>query len=250
MDHISEIYPDYKSAAAACGRGYEEHDIAKVVAFKTTHYFVQDGPLFFQEQAVNTMVAVGISASDLLVRPLHVLDFGGGCGTHYFTAKRVFNAAMHWAVVETPTMAAQAREIANGQFEVYETLERAAASLGRIDLVHTSGAIQFAPDPMATLDALIELRASYLMLARFPVWPGPQLIGIQPSLLSANGLGPMPTYISDRQVRYPITFLNIDMTMARFKQNYDLIVSLPAPSGSYTVRGQNAPGATIIFRAK
>jgi putative methyltransferase (TIGR04325 family) len=181
---------------------------------------------------------------------LHVLDFGGGCGFHYFTAKRAFNVAMRWAVVETPTMAKQANKIANGQFEAYETLEKAVSSLRRIDLVHASGAIQYDPDSMATLSALIALRAKLVMLARFPIWHGPPLVGVQTSPLTANGLGPMPPDVLDRLVRYPTAFPNIDVTLGMFKQELDLIVSLPSPSASYTVGGQNAPGATFIFRAK
>jgi putative methyltransferase (TIGR04325 family) len=255
MSVISETYPDYKSATATCGRGYEDHDIAKVWAFKTAYYSAQtelcaDGTVLLPEQALNTIVAVGISAGDLPARPLHVLDFGGGCGFHYFTAKRAFNVAMRWAVVETPTMAVQANEIANAQFEVYETLEKAASSLGRIDLVHTSGAVQYVPHPMVTLSALVALRANYVMLARFPVWHGPLLFGVQTSPLAANGLGPMPPDVPDRLVRYPVAFPNIGATLGMFKQGYDLIVSLPSPTASYSVRGQNAPGATFIFRAK
>jgi putative methyltransferase (TIGR04325 family) len=247
---INETYPDYRSAAATCGPGYLDHDISKVVAFKTADYSTREPNVLLNEQSTNTLLAVGVAAGDLSTRPLHVLDFGGGCGFHYFTAKNPFKVAMRWAVVETPTMAAQAKTLSSGQFEVYDTIDQAVSSLGRVDLVHTSGAIQCVPDPMATLDALIAIRASYLALARFPVWRGSLSIGVQTSLLSENGIGPMPPGLPDRRVRYPILFPDIDATLARFKQDYDLIISLPSPSASYVVRGQNVPGVTVIFRAK
>ena len=250
MSVISEIYPDYKSAAAACGRGYDDPEIAKVIAFKTAHFAAQQETVFLPEQALNTILAVGIAASDGAARPLHVLDFGGGCGFHYFAAKKAFKAALRWAVVETSTMAAQAQEVAKGAFEVYETLEQAAASLGRIDLVHASGALQCVPDPIQTLDALIALRAGHVMLARFPIWHGPLTFQVQASPLSEHGLGPMPPGISDRIVRITSIFPNAGMTLARFKEDYDLVVTLGSPSGSYTLRGQNVPGATLVFRAK
>jgi len=244
------IYPDYQAARAACGQGYDDADIAKVIAFKTAYFAAKIQKSLWPEHAANTIFAVGIAAGDLSARPLHVLDFGGGCGFHYLAAKAAFKTSLRWAVVETRAMAKQARATAKGRFEIYEDIKTAAAALGRVDLIHASSAIQYVPDPLATLDALIALRAPYMMLARFPVWSKDPFVGVQESSLKDNGIGPMPPEIADRPIRYPITIKNINVVMSRFERDYEMIVSLPSPSGEYKVDGNIIGGVTFIFRAK
>jgi hypothetical protein len=105
------------------------------------------------------------------------------------------------------------------------------------------------PDPLGTLKALATLQARYFMLARFPVWSRNQLVGVQPSALAANGIGPMPPTIPDRQVRYPITFPNFDDVM-RIMSSYEIVTVLQSPSSNYTVLGQHVQGISLIFRSK
>ncbi|MGO9785522.1 MAG: methyltransferase, TIGR04325 family [Stellaceae bacterium] len=245
-----QIYPNYQAAIAACGRGYDDPDIAKVIAFKTDYFAEKIQKSLWPEHAANTIFAVGIAAGDLSARPLRVLDFGGGCGFHYFAAKAAFKTSLRWAVAESPAMAEQARAAAKGRFEIYEDITAAAAALGRVDLVHASSVIQYVPDPLATLDALIALRAPYVMLARLPVWSKDSFVGVQQSSLKDNGIGPMPSEIADRPIRYPITIKNINDIMSRFERDYEMIVSLPSPSSEYKVTGNIIGGVTFIFRAK
>jgi hypothetical protein len=79
---VREIFPDFAAALAACGPGYDDADIADVVAHKTA--LPVDHRMYAPEQAINSILAVGIAAAEVTDRPLTVLDFGGGCGFHYF----------------------------------------------------------------------------------------------------------------------------------------------------------------------
>ncbi len=248
MALIEKIFPDFASALAECGDSYNDPDIAKVMAFKTAKIKDHIGNMMWPEQFTNTILAVGISGADLAQRPLRVLDFGGGCGIHYFAARSAFIAPLHWAVVESRIMADRARTIGAGQFEAYDQITSAASALGRVDLVHASSAIQYVPEPMASLEALIGLRAPYFLLARFPVWAGQPLVGVQESMLANNGIGPMPPDMADRTVKYPITFLNIDDVRIRFEKVYRLILALPSPSAEYQALGEKIAGATLFFR--
>jgi putative methyltransferase (TIGR04325 family) len=250
MTPITDLYPDYASAAAACGEGYSDEDIAKVAAFKTAHYAAQQGLVPQLEQSLNTMLAVGIAAGNIAERPLHVLDFGGACGFHYVAAARSFQTPMRWAIVEKPPMVKHARETAGNRFETYETISEGASALGRVDLVHASGAVQYVPAPLASIDDLVRLRSRYIILSRFPIWNERECVGVQSSHLSRNGLGPMAPGIADRVIRYPVTFLNADEVLAKFAPSYDPIVTLSAPSGSYVINGKAAAGATFVFRLK
>jgi putative methyltransferase (TIGR04325 family) len=244
---VTQTYTDFKSALAACGDGYNDADIADVIAFKTA--LPVNKFELSPEQAVNSIVSIAMAAADIRERPLTVFDFGGGCGFHYFRARAVLNVPLQWAIVETPTMASRALEVARGQFSVYSNIDETAAALGRIDLVHASSAIQYVPDPLATLQTLASLNARYFMLARFPLWHNPQLVGIQISTLAGNGIGPMPPNIPDREIQYPVTFTNLTDVL-RVLDRYDLALATPSPSSQYNVRGQHVPGITLIFRAK
>jgi putative methyltransferase (TIGR04325 family) len=244
---VTEIFSDFASALAACGPGYDNAVIADVIAYKTA--LAVDPRNFAPEQAVNSILSVGLAAAEITERPLTVLDFGGGCGFHYFRVTAAMQSQLRWAIVETPTMAQRAMKLAEGRFEVFTDIAAAATALGRIHLVHASSAIQYAPDPLGTLRALATLQARYFMLARFPVWSRSQLVGVQTSPLAANGIGPMPPEIADRQVRYPVTFTNFDDVM-RIMNSYEIAVVLQSPSSNYTVHGQHVQGISMIFRLK
>jgi hypothetical protein len=81
---IIEIFQSFAAARAACGRGYDDGDLAEVIAYKTSLAF--DSRQVAPEQALNSIIALGIRAAKITDRPLRVLDFGGGCGFHYFRA--------------------------------------------------------------------------------------------------------------------------------------------------------------------
>jgi putative methyltransferase (TIGR04325 family) len=244
---VTEVFPNYAAALAACGPGYDNGDIADVIAYKTS--LAVDHRQLAPEQAINSILALGIAAAESPDRPLKVLDFGGGCGFHYFRVTPAIRASLQWAVVETPTMAERAAKLADGRFQVFTTIDEAAAALGRIDLVHASSAIQYVPNPLETLKSLAALLARHFALARLPVWGMPQTVGLQRSPLSANGIGPMPPGVADRQVAYPVTFVNFDDVM-RTLSAYEIAMSMASPSSTYEFRGQRVPGISLIFRAK
>jgi putative methyltransferase (TIGR04325 family) len=158
MAVVTDIFPNFASALAACGQGYNDGEIADVVAFMTTAMPI-DNLQVAPEQAVNSILAVGITAAEITDRPLHVLDFGGGCGFHRLRVGAAIHAPLRWAVVETPAMAERAAKLAQGRFEVFTDIAAAAAWLGRIDLVHASSSIQYVPDPLAVLKTVAGLRA-------------------------------------------------------------------------------------------
>jgi putative methyltransferase (TIGR04325 family) len=244
---VTEIFPNFSSALAACGRGYNDGEIAEVIAYKTA--LAIDPRQLAPEQAINSILAVGISAAETTTRPLKVLDFGGGCGFHYFRVTPVIRAPLHWAVVETPTMAERAAKVANGRFDVFTTIDEAYSALGGVDLVHASSVIQYVPNPIETLKSLATLQAPHFLLARFPVWGMAQTVGVQTSPLAANGIGPMPPHIADRLITYPVTFVNFDQVM-QILADYEIAMSMPSPSSIYEIRGQRVPGISLIFRAK
>lgn len=246
---VTEIFPDYAAALAACGDGYNDADIAEVIAHKAVQPLNPQAIL--PEQAVNSLVAVGMAAAEVAARPLAVLDFGGGCGFHYFHVATATQAALRWAIVETPAMAARAARVARGRFEAYAALGEAVRSLGAVHLLHASSTLQYVPDPLATLSELAALQAPHFLLARFPLWHRPMVVGVQTSPLSANGIGPMPPGIADRPIRYPVTFVPIaDILRTLAAQGYAVTSVMASPSSNYAVAGAGVPGVSLMFRRR
>jgi putative methyltransferase (TIGR04325 family) len=194
-------------------------------------------------------LSVGVAATELTDRPLTVLDFGGGCGFHYFRVVAAIRTSLRWGIVETPIMAERAAKVAQGRFEVFSDIATAAEALSPFDLVHASGSLSYAPDPLSTLRALAGLRARYFALARFPMWSGPTTVGVQKSRLSGNGIGPMPPKISDRHVQYPITFINWRDVLTTLN-TYEVALAIDSPSGAYMVCGRPVQGGTVILRLR
>jgi putative methyltransferase (TIGR04325 family) len=246
---VTEVFQDFAAALAAAGPGYHDHDITAVIAYKTS--LAVDHRQIAPEQAINSILALGICAAEIADRPLRVLDFGGGCGFHYFRVALATRAPLQWAIVETPAMAARAAKLANGRFDVFTTIDEASAALGQIDLIHASSAIQYVSDPLETLRSLATLGARFFAVVRFPVWNSPQVVGLQKSRLSENGIGPMPPHIADRQIAYPVTFVNFDEIVQTLSDyDYEVAMSMASPSSNYDVLGRRVPGVSLIFRAK
>jgi putative methyltransferase (TIGR04325 family) len=129
-----------------------------------------------------------------------VLDFGGACGRHYKEARRQ-SPLIRWAVVDTPAMVARARELETDHLKFFTEISSAADWLGTIEVVHSNGAIQYAPSPLAVVRELCSLRAGRMMWYRLLFGDGPGQIQI--SRLADNGPGKTKTAL--KKVAYQQT---------------------------------------------
>lgn len=149
--------------------GYEQRELVETVFQKTKAYEPQgDWPLM-----------AGVST---------VLDFGGGCGLHYKLA-RLQSPEVKWAVVETPTMAERASELATNHLRFFADTQEASRWLGPIEVMHSNGAQQYTPDPMGTLHDLCALRAKTMAWERVLLSQTAIQKEVQTSFLSDNGPG-------------------------------------------------------------
>jgi hypothetical protein len=94
-----------------------------------------------------------------------VLDFGGGFGQHYKCATPL-SPDVRWAVVETPAVVARASVLVSDRLRFFTSIEEAAGWLGRIDLMHSDGALHYSPDPMPVLRRLCEVGAREMLWKR------------------------------------------------------------------------------------
>jgi putative methyltransferase (TIGR04325 family) len=248
MVNVTQTFSDFDSALVVCGAGYNDSDIVSVVGFRATQPVGDVLP----PHAINPILFIGIAAAEATDRPLTVLDFGGGCGFHYCMVAAAIRTPLRWAIVETPIMAEHATAVAQGRFDVFTDIGDAAAALGRVDIVHASGSIQYVRDPLATLQTLAALRARHFVLARFPWWDRAQIVGVQDSLLSGNSVGLLPPGITDRPIRYPITFTNYrDVQRTLVEYETGSLIRSQGQLWDYHIRGQAiAPEISVIFRRK
>jgi hypothetical protein len=162
--------------------GYEHPELVDVVFRKTMAYDPQgDWP----EMA-------GVST---------VLDFGGGCGRHYKEAR---SSNVHWAVVESQAMVERAKEIATDKLQFFTDISAAKNWLGEVDVMHSNGALQYAPDPQQAVRQLCELNAKKMLWQR--VFLSPDEVTrreVQSSFLGDNGPGFMN--VKEKTMRYEHT---------------------------------------------
>jgi putative methyltransferase (TIGR04325 family) len=219
------VYASYGAALAACHGGYEDPQLIRTVYEKTRIFrnlLASHHPPVFDLSALRTLVGVSL-AVPATARELHVLDFGGACGLHYFIARAFLGDRMRlrWHVVETAPMAAVAQDFEDGQLHFFETLSRATAACEPIDLVFSSGALQYVPEPYATLGALTQCGATTLFLTRLGLTSHPaDLITIQTAPLSAHGPGPLPAGMPDATVTWPIIFARKEKVEDIIKHQY------------------------------
>src|ERR1700759_4549450 len=94
-----------------------------------------------------------------------VLDFGGGFGQHYKCATPL-SPDVRWAVVETPAVVLRASVLASDKLRFFTSVEAAADWLGKIDLMHSDGALHYSPDPVQVLRSLCAVSASEMLWKR------------------------------------------------------------------------------------
>jgi putative methyltransferase (TIGR04325 family) len=160
-------------------RGYEHPELVNTVFQKTIAY----------QASAPWPEMVGVSS---------VLDFGGACGRHYKDARQ-HSLAIRWAVVETPAMVARAKELETHQLKFFTDIDAAAIWLGDIEVIHSNGAVQYTPDPLAIVRKLAGLGAGRMLWYRLFLGSGTET---QISRLQDNGPGKIG---ANKKVAYDFT---------------------------------------------
>ena len=136
-------------------------------------------------------------------------------------------------------MVQEGKRISDDDLKFFDNLEEAKADLGRVDLVFTSGAIQYCPDPLQLLEQLTEVGAKYLFITRTSFNTEDEtIISTQESSLSDHGIGQLPEGFVDRRVLFPVTFVSKTQVENILKRRYTIRFSLTENINSYSVKGK------------
>lgn len=232
------IFNSYQSASALCKNGYQEDSLVRVVYEKTKR---------FRDilEAKKTLVSDIVPLRSFFVirlanlgKELNVLDFGGACGAHYFFTKSLLNnrVDLRWHVIETPKMVDIASRLDDGKLKFYDDIEKAKSEIGKVDIVYSSGGLQYVSQPYLSLQKLTQCGASDIFITRVGLSTLPkELITIQTSYLSSNGPGPMPEGIKDAIIRYPVTFARKDKFEEIISTNYKIRVQFNEDRNAYSI---------------
>lgn len=111
---------------------------------------------------------------------------------------------------------------------------------GGPDVLLASGVLICLPEPLAALSRPLKIQAQYVVFFRTELSSDFRThIGVQVSLLSENGAGPLPEGFEDSFVRYPNTFIPMSDFEAAIEKHYDLVHRSVESWASWRIQGRD-----------
>lgn len=249
----SREYASYSQAMQRCtSDAYQNADLCNMVADKTIAYLetLKNKPFELHPTNVFLLSAITKYINTFDCKTLKVLDFGGSCGIHYYILKRFIPAdiSLKWYVVETPQMAKSAidRGINNSELSFVGSIDDVDSE---IDFIHSSGAIQYVPEPYQMTDILLSIKANWMFFNRMMFNENDRdFVTVQKSFLSSNGPGKLPQGYSDRIISYPHTTLSFQRFNSKILNNgYDLEWTFEDSFGIYQIRNEKIIGKGLLY---
>jgi putative methyltransferase (TIGR04325 family) len=219
--------------------GYGDSDLADMVYRKTMRLKERssdDPPIPTSDALIHSLLAVLITAqSHRQDNKINVVDLGGACGAHYLVIRPLLNpdVKLNWAVVETSTMAQRAKPLETEELKFYPSLSSAQENCDRIDLLHSSGTIQYVSDPRRTIEEILDFMPTFIFLNRLALSEKKTIVAIQNSLLSANGPGPAPDDVPDRISHYPVTYFPKTQLEKMLRPKYQIKLRFSETTSSF-----------------
>lgn len=143
-----------------------------------------------------------IALLDVFKRPptslnrIVIFDFGGADGIYYLQLRRCLPVETNllWCVIETAEMVTAKKDLKTDELKFFASSKVALIHAGNPpQIFHTSGAIQYTPDPLFFISNICRPGAPYLIFNRQSLnGSGKSFVSIQTSLLSWHGEGSLP----------------------------------------------------------
>jgi putative methyltransferase (TIGR04325 family) len=132
-------------------------------------------------------------------------------------------------------MAREAQRLAGEELRFFDCIEDAASDMERVDVVFTSGALQYCSAPLDVLRQLLSLKAPSVFITRTALnVEGGRLVTVQYSDLATNGgRGPLPSNVSNRPISYPVVFESKAEFESILREDYDIRFTLKEDENAY-----------------
>jgi putative methyltransferase (TIGR04325 family) len=238
----NRVYPNYEEALRLCNHlGYSNEQLTEVVVKKNISFrknITEDN--FLSSDATRTLLSLGPALNSNQFR---VLDFGGGGGYHYTLARHVLGDKydIKWNIVETDSMCKSGAAISDQSLKFFNDIQSAKADLGFIDLILASSALQYCPDPLASLNDLLSTSSKFVYITRTPFFSGSEkIVSIQSSMLSHNGPGELPIGYEDQEILYPISFLPLQQVEEAINKRYRIRFKVTEEPANLFIDGEPA----------
>ena len=234
-------FANFDDALLSCGTdGYRQAEIVDVVVAKTLIVNSKiEADRVLNLDSLRTVIGLAGSQTS---QGLTVIDFGGGAGAHYTTARSVLgkNFPLRWHVVETNEMAEAAGAVlADDSLRFFSTLDSAVAGLGGVDLILASGSLQYTPDPMSFLSQILSFKAKHIFITRTVLTDTNRAFTmIQVSRLASHGQGPLPEGFKDIEILTPVTVVQREKFEQELKGTYDIRFRVSEDKKAYRHNGE------------
>jgi putative methyltransferase (TIGR04325 family) len=247
----SRTYPTFAAAATAAGDNYANTDLTRITFQKTLIAREKDISEIAWHYGAGIYMGLTYTAALLPSRPLRVLDFGGSFGFHAMVCAKVLpDITTRWAVVESQAVAAAAPPVESDWLRVFTSIDEAEDWLGGVDLMHSSGTIQYLSDPDRAVESLVNLGAPVMLWQRMMFANRPRTHVVQTIRLSGNhnGLGDsLPEGFTNYPVRFPCTYITEDeLRTACTTGGYRLSIRVP-PFDPHWNGGVATFGTVLLF---
>jgi putative methyltransferase (TIGR04325 family) len=244
---LAETYKTFDEAAATCGPGYNDPGLAASVLERSQAIF--DNPPDLDPESALLYFALAYTAGQISHRPLCIADVGGEFGLHARICQARFPQwTQKWAIIENSTFAQAGAAAETDSIRIFADIDAARLWLGRIDLLFSSGAVQYLRDPIQSIKAAVETNAPIQFWQRLAIASGKRAVVVQVSLLSDNAHGPLPEGFVNREIRYPRTFLTETEFLNCFAERYRTVVKIPGSRTSPD--GLARLGGSFLFESR
>lgn len=200
---IPNVWRNFYLSRNSESKEYQNQSLVNLVIQKNINLRNTKFPIPYDTNSLSVIAAVGLARRESQI--LNVLDFGGGGGHHQAIVKQAFpDLEIEWQVIETEMMvkeAATSIQVPGLSFSSELNAKRVEET--KFDLIFSNSALQYTPDPLATLSHLLSHNFGCIFITRFPVTLGRKsVVYQQQSRLSANGPGPAPEGFRDSFASY------------------------------------------------
>lgn len=252
----SKKFENYSEALQFCtSDAYQNIELCNMIADKTLVHrdILRKKPFGLNPTNVFLLAAINQYLHVYSTNSLKILDFGGGCGAHYFEIRRFIpnDVSLKWYIVETDQMVKSAidRKLNNDELVFISSIEDVKED---IDFIHSSSALQYVPSPYEFLNMLININANWLFVNRMMFnEDDTDFVTIQKSFLSANGPGKLPSGYTDRIITYPHTTMSFHKFNSTITNNgYEIEWMFLEASGSYQIKNEKIIGKGLLYVKK
>lgn len=247
-------YNSYSEALKDClSNGYENDAIMKLTKEKAILYRknIANGQL---PHITNLNIFPLVSLINELSQDktsLHIIDFGGADGGHYLLARQLLRKeiSLNWQVVETAEMVKAMQAFKTNELSHSDNLDATIELTDKIDILYTSGTLQYTPNPYDFLEKMLNSGAEYLVFNRQSLnFNDHDLITIQRSLLSWHGSEDITTKFTDCAIRYPHTNMSLKKFEAMIQEKYTILYTYDDASGVKKVQNETIVGKSYVLK--